>query len=151
MTKLRSISATILTAILLMVTCMSARCEVMCDLGTAHANCESAKKANSAESKQDSMSGMRDCGMKTQSAHQPEDAEILSVHSQCQHRVCTQPAAVVPNENAWQLPLSTLQAVIVVAVFSLHHADLSVPPVAVEDRPPLRSISPLELSTLLRI
>ena len=151
MNKLRSISAALLAGILLTVSCVAARCEVMCDLGTTHVNCETATNTDGARSKQHSMTGMGDCGMKMQSTKASNAGAFSSADSKCEHRVCKQAPAVVRNEQGLRLPLSTLQAVFVVAAFSLHQAELAPQKATLQHSPPLRSISLIEFNTSLRI
>lgn len=148
MNRFRTLTGTIIAAMLLIMSCGSARCEAACDSESFRPACHSEQPASHAE--QHAMSGMRDCGM--QAANEPSGASFQMAHSQCLHQVCKQDVAVFQSEKHFQADKHQLR--VFGAVLSLgmrlqrsSHIQLArgnLPP-------PLRSISPLQMSSILRI
>jgi hypothetical protein len=134
---------------MLVISCAAARCEVLCDLNPLQPTCHERQAASQSEAKP-AMAGMHDCGMKTPTAS-PERPTVVSNHAQCGHQVCNQAPAVVQNDKGIKLSVAAVQALAIVAAFTLHSADRVSSQLLRDETPPGRSISPLEMSTILRV
>ncbi|MDE1161153.1 MAG: hypothetical protein PW792_04305 [Acidobacteriaceae bacterium] len=143
------ISSTFLAALMLVISCISAKCEVVCDFRAMGMACHGQQAAAKAEP-QSSMPSMKDCGMGRRSAAVPDQAH--AIHTQCAHQVCKEDVALIQSEKQFKVSLASLQAVAIVAVFSLDHGRVAEPMLlARSETPPLRSISPLESGSVLRV
>lgn len=78
--------------------------------------------------------------------------QAQATHVGCVHQACTQDVAVVQSERHFKTSLASLQAVAIVAAFSLRHGAVEQPILlARSETPPLRSVSPLQAGSVLRV
>lgn len=147
MTRLRNITANVIVAMLLLLSCVTARCEAVCSTMSSSI---SHGLVQSQQPGADEMAGMDDCGMSTQ-VKQPNASISAVTHASCEHHVCRQDLAGVQKEPVYKVSLRTLQAVAVIAAFTLQSASRDFGEFRRPDVPPLRSLSPLEASSVLRV
>ena len=148
--KIRAITGGVLAVFLLIFSCVSARCEVVCELGPLHSSGSRLNQTKSDTAEQatmDSMPGMEDCD--GPSAASPDDGGArIAVKANCGHRVCEHESVVTQPEHS--LDLRLFVAVFVTTLFP-SKLQLSIGPLVAFDTPPPGSRTPLELNSILRL
>ena len=157
MLKMKAISSGVLAAIMLLVSCAAAKCEISCGIAGFSRGCHSSEfgpKASEQKSDADAMADMP--GMDDESSSStamsatPNSGQISSTGCaapNCQHQVNAPQSEL--NEVKWKPSLAT---VAVLAVFySFYDARLSVPLPASSETPPVLPLDPLSQSSILRV
>lgn len=96
------------------------------------------------------MTGMSDCGMKKHSSS-AERQSTIAAQADCGHHVCNQDSAEIQPKRDSSLTLASLQTVAILVSYTFYDAELNPIQLLRNETPPLRSITPLQLTTALRI
>lgn len=147
--KVRAITGGVLAVFLLIFSCVSARCEVVCEMTPLHMHAQPAsKKADASQQAGTSdMPGMQDCDGPSAKSSQDRETQF-SAMANCDHRVCAHESVVAQPEHT--LKLSVFVAVYVATLYP-EKLQLAVGPSVAFETPPLRGLTPLELSSSLRV
>jgi hypothetical protein len=147
MHRVRTIVGTVAVILALVFSCVSARCEALCDLGQMKAAGASAHTQAVSKAQSEEMGDMADCG----SMHMAEaqsDAGcyiVSSVHHLCGH----DDAAIAESTRDWQPSWTVIAAVVAVVtpqpVLQVSHTSLSA------EEPPPGPLTALELTSIQRV
>lgn len=152
MHRVRTIVGTVAVILALVFSCVSARCEVLCDLGQmkaagaagsgASAHTQTGSKAQSEE-----MGNMPDCGAMHMTEAQSDVGYYIvsSGHHLCGH----DDAAIAESTRDWQPSWTAIAAVVAIVtpqpVLQASHTSLSA------EEPPPGPLTALELTSLQRV
>jgi len=146
--RLRAMTGGVLAVFLLVFSCVSARCEVVCEMGPfhMHAQPESTKADTNQQASMDDMPGMDCDGPSTKFSR--NGGIQLSANMNCDHHACEHESVVTQPEHT--LKLAAFVAVYV-AILHPQKLQLAIGPLAAFETPPLRGLTPLELNSILRV
>ena len=148
--NLRAINGGVLAVFLLIFSCLSARCKVVCEMGPLHSSYTQPERTKTGTAQHTAMSDMpatEDCDGSMGSAGS-ENASKVMASANCDHHVCQHDSVLIQPEQTLKLPVFVA---VLIATFHAQRLELSYSPSVAFETPPLRALSPLELNSILRI
>lgn len=147
--KMRAMTGAILAVFLLVFSCASARCELACETESMHTHPHS-KQAQSHPAESGAMADMADmadCDGAAGMSAQDHGIQLIA-KTACEHQVCQHESVVAQSEHTLKL---TLFAAVYVATLPHLKLQLSAAPAPAFETPPLRGLTPLDQSSILRV
>ncbi|WP_263417736.1 hypothetical protein [Terriglobus albidus] len=152
MHRVRTIVGTLAVILALIFSCVSARCEALCDLGQMKAagvagSGASTQEQVAAKAQSDEMGDMADCGSMHMTERQSDAGcyIVSSGHHLCGHN----DAAIAESMRDWQ-PSWTVNAAVVAGVTQQPVLQASYASLSTEEPPP-DPLTALELSSIQRV